>query len=98
MVASILAVSTGWRWGTTMTEVRSCNRSVLAGEEGERGQLIEAFADGARRPLPGFAVGIAGGNVARHDDMVVDADEAEAQPLGRLGDGDVAIAIAHGSA
>ena len=91
IVASILAVSTGWRCGTTMTEVRSCTRWVRPARKASVFKLVQAFAGGARRPFAGLAIRVAGGDVARHHHVVVDADEAEAQPLGRLGDGDIAL-------
>src|SRR6185436_4373749 len=59
-----------------------------------RRELVQALARRASRPLAGFAVRVAGGDVARHDDVVVHAEEAEAQLFGALGDGNVTLAIA----
>src|SRR5262245_61062058 len=65
-----------------------------SGEEGQGGDEIEAFTDRGAGPLAIAAIRVLRVNSARHDPVVIDAEKTEAEALGGLGNGDVALTCA----
>src|SRR5262245_31329922 len=106
MVASILAVTTGFRWGTIMTLGHQAESAGLARDEGHEGELLERVALSGERA--GDRVGIFRVDGHGEYDVVGDHHGAEAQGLaalhqrlerlgsGRLSAGGEIETVAHG--
>ena len=91
IVAMILAVSTGGRCGTTVTEVTRRNFEVLAATKATRGQLLVPVAAGPAGKFAGIAIGVFRLDIARDRDMVADRAVIVADRLAFAGDaGEVA--------
>ncbi len=63
-----------------------------ARQKGDGGEHVEAVSVLGRRPGTALRIGIHGGELTRHDDVIAHRHEVEARALGRLGDGHVGFA------
>ena len=81
MVASILAVSTAGRCGTTITEETSRSLLVLRRHERHLDQLLVPFAAAPAGNSPLSRVGVFGVDIGRDHDMVAEGGVVEAHGL-----------------